>query len=139
MPRSLDESFHGIIDGSDRSATASMLRFAAGCAAPFYGITMRARNVLYDTGILRGRSLGRPTVSIGNITLGGTGKTPVVAWLAGQMNAAGKRPAVLLRGYKTDGQGLSDEQSVLQSSVSNMPVIANPSRIHAAAQALRDH
>jgi tetraacyldisaccharide 4'-kinase len=71
-------------------------------------------------------------VSIGNITTGGTGKTPVTRWLAEKLIAAGLRPAVLLRGYKG-----GDEQKLLQSQLPSIPVHANPSRIDGAQEVLK--
>jgi tetraacyldisaccharide 4'-kinase len=132
-----ESRFRQIMDGSDRSAPAGFLRAAAACAEPFYSTIMRARNAFYDSGILASHSLGRPTISVGNITTGGTGKTPVVQWLAKKFAAANQHPAILLRGYKATSGGLSDEQVLLQSTGS--PVIADPDRVRAAARALADH
>lgn len=130
----MDSRFKEIADGSDRSPSAAILRAAATCAEPVYSITMRLRNALYDSGIFASRTLGRPTISVGNITTGGTGKTPVVQWLAKRLSASGQQPVVLMRGYKTTSQGISDEQAILQSA--GIPVIADPDRRRGAANAL---
>ena len=108
-----ESRFKEIMDGSDRSPSAGMLRTAAGCAEPVYSTMMRLRNALYDFKILAGSPLGRPTISVGNITTGGTGKTPVVQWLSKRLSASGQHPVILLRGYKTTSHGVSDEQSLL--------------------------
>ncbi|HUR92622.1 MAG TPA: tetraacyldisaccharide 4'-kinase [Gemmatimonadaceae bacterium] len=60
------------------------------------------RNALYDRGALRSRATPIPAVSIGNLTVGGTGKTPVAAWLAQRLAAGGASPAIVLRGYGGD-------------------------------------
>ena len=78
--------------------------------------------------------LPHPTISVGNITTGGTGKTPVVRWLAERLQEQGRRPAVLMRGYRSEG-GISDEQSLLQQQLPEIPVIANPDRVRGAADA----
>src|SRR5690242_13389671 len=57
------------------------------------------RNALYDLGVLRSYSLGAMTVSIGNITTGGTGKTPLVAHVAELLADAGEKVCILSRGY----------------------------------------
>lgn len=67
-----------------------------------YGAAVAARNAAYDRGLLARHALGLPTVSIGNLTVGGTGKTPLAAWFAARFVAAGARPAILLRGYGDD-------------------------------------
>ncbi|MEA3246027.1 MAG: tetraacyldisaccharide 4'-kinase [Gemmatimonadota bacterium] len=67
-----------------------------------YAVAMAARNAAYDRRWLPVAELERPTVAIGNLTVGGTGKTPMAAWLVERATALGARPAVLLRGYGAD-------------------------------------
>jgi tetraacyldisaccharide 4'-kinase len=69
----------------------------------FYGAGARARVWLYGKGLLRQRRLPQIVVSVGNLTVGGTGKTPMVLWLAERLAAEGKRVAILTRGYKGSG------------------------------------
>ncbi|HVB99656.1 MAG TPA: tetraacyldisaccharide 4'-kinase [Candidatus Dormibacteraeota bacterium] len=91
-----------------------------------YGLAARARTWLYRHGKLRSRRLDGIVVSVGNLTAGGTGKTPMVIWLAGQLVAAGEAVAVLTRGYRSmemaDGKAkgksprqVSDEVLVIES------------------------
>src|SRR5690606_3766288 len=61
-----------------------------------------ARNRLYDRGSLRVHRARVPVVSVGNLTTGGTGKTPVAAWVAKTLQRAGRTPSILLRGYGAD-------------------------------------
>jgi tetraacyldisaccharide 4'-kinase len=68
-----------------------------------YGLGVSVRNRLYDAGWLTRTSLPRPVISIGNLTAGGTGKTPFVIWLAERLLARGLRTAVLSRGYRRRG------------------------------------
>lgn len=65
-----------------------------------YGGGARAHRVLYERGLLRREQLPVPVISVGNITVGGVGKTPFVLYLAKALQAMGRRPAVLTRGYK---------------------------------------
>jgi tetraacyldisaccharide 4'-kinase len=64
-----------------------------------HAAALRARQALIDAGVLPRWRLPRPIVSVGNLTVGGTSKTPMVLWLAEQMRRRGFRPGVALRGY----------------------------------------
>lgn len=66
-----------------------------------FWLGVRARLLLYRWGVLKQRRLESVVVSIGNITTGGTGKTPMTIWLAGQLVAAGQPVAILTRGYRS--------------------------------------
>lgn len=127
------------ISGADRSWPAAAARAVAAAAEPGYATAMWVRNRLYDIGLKRTHDLGRPAVSVGNITTGGTGKTPMVAWLAQHLREAGRRPAVLLRGYGAAVASDSDERRLLAAELGDgIPVRANPSRVAAAAALLAD-
>jgi tetraacyldisaccharide 4'-kinase len=65
-----------------------------------YGLGAVARRTAYERGSLRQRRLGRPVLSVGNLTTGGTGKTPLVCWLCERLQGSGVRPAILTRGYR---------------------------------------
>lgn len=79
-----------------------------------YGQAARLRAWLYAHGFLKQRQLNRPVISIGNLTVGGTGKTPMVIWLAERLLAEGKRVGILSRGYKGEA-GTSDEIALMKS------------------------
>jgi len=89
-------------------------------AGKLYGSGINIRNYLYDRGIFRSAGLGRPTVSIGNITAGGTGKTPVVAYVAGLLTQNSQKICILTRGYGRKDQNervvVSDGASVLANA-----------------------
>ncbi len=76
--------------------------------AELYGGMMRVRAELYRRGVLQATRLPGKTISVGNLTLGGTGKTPMTIWLARQLQAAGYRPGILARGY-----GRRDENELI--------------------------
>lgn len=109
---------------------ARVLRAALGPLAWGYGRVVALRNTAYDRGWLASYPLGAPTVSIGNLTVGGTGKTPVAAWFAGRIAANGGRPAILLRGYG------GDEPLVHKLLNPDVVVIAGADRRRSAAGAL---
>ncbi|HEY6805038.1 MAG TPA: tetraacyldisaccharide 4'-kinase [Pyrinomonadaceae bacterium] len=67
-----------------------------------YGIITRTHARLYERGTFHAATLERPVISVGNITVGGTGKTPMVAWVAQTLASAGKKVCILTRGYKRE-------------------------------------
>jgi tetraacyldisaccharide 4'-kinase len=79
-----------------------------------YGIATQLRVWLYAQGILKQMRLSKPVISVGNLTVGGTGKTTMVIWLAERFLAQGKRVGVLSRGYKGSA-GTSDEIELIKS------------------------
>jgi tetraacyldisaccharide 4'-kinase len=83
-----------------------------------YGQLMRLRVALYERGLLKQKRLNRPVISVGNLTVGGTGKTPMVIWLAERLLAQGLRVGILSRGYKGSG-GTSDEIELMKLRLNN--------------------
>jgi tetraacyldisaccharide 4'-kinase len=81
--------------------------------AMLYGTIVRVRVWLYDIGLFRAQRLNKPVISVGNLTLGGTGKTPVTIWLAERLLSEGKRVGILSRGYRGDGR-TSDEIELMK-------------------------
>jgi len=125
-----------ILSGENRSPLAAGLRGVLSLGEPLYRAAVVHRNRCFDTGTRSATPLGRPTLSVGNLTTGGTGKTPMVIDLVRRLQNQGHHPAVLLRGYKKGEDGSSDEAAELQHELPGLPVIANPSRIEGARQAL---
>jgi tetraacyldisaccharide 4'-kinase len=91
---------------------------------------MWARKAAYQHGWLATHELPVPAVGVGNLTVGGSGKTPIAIWIARHYAAQGRRPGVLLRGYG------GDETLVHQHSVPDAVVVANPDRVAGAAAAV---
>ena len=81
-------------------------------AVAYDGI-VRTRALLYRQGIYRTRRLSGAVISVGNLTVGGTGKTPMVLWIAERLASEGKRAAILTRGYR--GSGQADARGIPQS------------------------
>src|SRR3954468_17832399 len=84
-----------------------------------YGALMRARARLYQSGVLKMERVGAPVISVGNLTTGGTGKTPLVEWVARAVASKGFRACVLTRGYGREDETrrvvVSDGERVLAS------------------------
>jgi tetraacyldisaccharide 4'-kinase len=92
-----------------------------------YGAAVSLRNLGYDRGWLHSETAAVPVVSVGNLTLGGTGKTPMVEWLARWFRRRGVRVAILSRGYG-QSEGLNDEGRVLEENLPDVPHLQNPDR-----------
>src|SRR5713101_5424935 len=64
-----------------------------------YGVAMKARRALYQRGLFRVHKAGAPVISVGNIATGGTGKTPLVQWIARALAPQHNQVCILTRGY----------------------------------------
>jgi tetraacyldisaccharide 4'-kinase len=114
------------------AGTGSGARVARAALYPLhlaYGAAVAARATLYDRGVFSTHPLALTAVSVGNLTVGGTGKTPVSAWLVAQLASRGARPAVILRDYG------GDEALVHAALNPGIPVVTGVDRVHAAARA----
>jgi tetraacyldisaccharide 4'-kinase len=121
--RGMDRLWHSA------SFPARVARAALTPASWAYAAAIAARNIAYDRGWLRAHDLGVPAISIGNLTVGGTGKTPTSAFIAGLLSGRGLKPAIVMRGYG------GDEALVHARLNPAIPVIANADRVRAAAEA----
>ncbi len=133
---SREERFREIVSGADGGVWAGITRAMLRGGSLLYSLVMYLRRRLYRAGTKRSYDVSRTVVSIGNITVGGTGKTPLVAWVVGQLLQMGRRPAILTRGYKAF-KGLSDEAEML-SRVTGVPVVVNSDRVAGARKAIAD-
>jgi len=130
------DTFKRLTDGSLRGPGPAAARaMLAGISVP-YGWIVAARNIAYDRGLLAVRGGGVPVISIGNLTLGGTGKTPLVAWAARTLAAAGRRPAIVSRGYGAKPGEVSDEAAELALVVPGVPHVADRDRVAGARAAV---
>ena len=104
-----------------------------------YGLAVRARNRAYDRGRREVRRATVPVISVGNITAGGTGKTPMVAWLAEHLKDR-RRVAILSRGYGRDRQsGVDDENAMLARMAPGAALVVNADRVAGAEEAVGVH
>jgi tetraacyldisaccharide 4'-kinase len=112
------------------SAWARLLRWALLVPAGGYQVGVAVRNAAFDGGLLRARSLGLPSIGVGNIAVGGVGKTPLAAHLARELARRGLKPGILLRGYG------GDEAVELTERVPEAVVESGPDRRRGAARAV---
>jgi len=129
------ETFRRLVDGSLRGVGPAVLRGGLAAIAAPYATAVAARNLLYDLRLLPCWAADLPVVSVGNLTLGGTGKTPLVAWVARHFAGQGLKPAVVSRGYAASRSGISDEAAELAIVLPGVPHVADRDRAAAARRA----
>ena len=111
--------------------------------AALYAGLLRARNRLYDRRLLPAARLGAAVVSVGNLTAGGTGKTPMVAWLARELDRRGRRVGVLSRGYGAPRAGsgnsaaFNEEGELLARLLPGVPHVQDPDRVRGGQELVR--
>lgn len=110
-------------------AIARLARAALVPTEVVYRAVVGVREALYDAGVLTTHEPALPTVSVGNLTVGGTGKTPIAAWIAAELIDRGERPAIVLRGYG------EDEPLVHARLNPTIPVVVSPDRVSGIARA----
>ena len=107
-----------------------------------WGILARAKAAAFRRGLRRAKRLPGIVVSVGNLTAGGTGKTPMVIWLAERMIAEGKRPGILTRGYRgktEDGVHDSDEVAIFRNALgTRMPIGVGADRFQRGAELAKE-
>lgn len=134
-------AYRKLVSGESVGPGAVLLRFILGIAAQIYRIIICLRNFFYTKGWLKIHRADVPVISIGNITTGGTGKTPLVIRLCKQLisdsqfQITSSQCAILSRGYKAD-QHYGDEPAVIAESCPGVKVVINPDRVAGAAEAV---
>jgi tetraacyldisaccharide 4'-kinase len=111
------------------SIGARLIRGALIPASWGYAGVVAARNAAYDRGWLRAHQLALPAISVGNLTVGGTGKTPVSAYIAARLAERGMKPAIVMRGYG------NDETLVHARLNPEVPVVVAADRVRGALDA----
>jgi len=140
-----------IIRGRRNDSATLPLRLILGCLSIVYGFAVMLRNVLYDRNILKPKSVPCRVVSIGNLTVGGTGKTPAVIMTARMLVDGGCSVAVVSRGYGRGGKGTAvvsdgfsillspeeagDEPHIVAGELTGVPVVVGNDRRDAAQTA----
>src|SRR5262245_23905046 len=95
--------FRDLVSGRRRGFVAAAMRGLLRAAEAPYTLAVSWRNRRYDRGKASAHRVGVQIISVGNLSLGGTGKTPMVKWLARQLTCCGARVAIVSRGYGATG------------------------------------
>jgi tetraacyldisaccharide 4'-kinase len=129
--------FRELVSGRWRGPLAGALRAALAALEPIYAAAIRRRNGQYDAGRRVPKRVAAPVISVGNLTVGGTGKTPLVAWLASWLSRRGIAVTIISRGYGARGGRPNDEALEFAARLPGVPHLQNPDRLAAADEALQ--
>jgi tetraacyldisaccharide 4'-kinase len=114
------------------------LRILLWPASKLYGVGVSIRTRLYASGLLKQKRLQAAVISVGNLSVGGTGKTPLVIWLAERLLEQGQRVAILTRGYRGTG-GSSDEVELMRSRLQNRVIFGVGKNRFVEGQRIESH
>ena len=103
-----------------------------------YTMAVSRRNRRFDRGITPIHRVNVPVVSVGNLTLGGTGKTPLVEWIARWYRTRNVRVSIVSRGYGAEAGSRNDEARELEQKLPDVPHVQNADRVAAAAIAIEE-
>lgn len=128
--------FRDLLSGRKQGPAARLLRGFLSLVEYPYAWAVRRRNRDFDSGRRAMARASVPVISVGNLTLGGTGKTPMVQWLARWFSRRGIRVALVSRGYKSAPGSQNDEARELEQTLPGVPHVQNPDRLAASQQAV---
>ena len=124
--------------GTATGIVPMLVRAGLSIASVPYRVVVRHRNQKFDLGKSVIHQVDVPIVCIGNLTVGGTGKTPIVCHLAKWLRMQGVRVAIISRGYRSDGSGSNDEAKELAQRLPDVPHVQNADRYEAANTAVEE-
>ncbi len=122
-----------------RRLLAGALRAAASMLSVPYGAAVLARGALHDFFPGRAKRVPVPVLCVGNLTAGGTGKTPAVAWLCRELVALGRKPLIASRGYGGEAEKGNDEARLLAEELPGVPHVQGPDRHSVALAGIGRH
>ncbi len=132
---SLHSAYMNVIGGRGGLA-ASITRGLLSILSVPYGLAVERRNRAFDSGKREIVMLPVPVISVGNITTGGTGKTPLVMDIVQRILDRNRRPAIVSRGYKSAAGEMGDELTMISRRLPGVPCVANPDRAAGARRAI---
>jgi tetraacyldisaccharide 4'-kinase len=133
-----ESEFREIASGRKRGMLAAVLRGALAATEAPYAWIVRRRNAGFDSGRVKPAAVDAPVISVGNLTVGGTGKTPLVLWIARWLKVRGCEVTILSRGYGRKAGAPNDEALEIAARLPGVKQIQNPDRVAAAREALAD-
>lgn len=134
----MEQIFLNIISGRSQGVFATLLRALLWVFSWAFAAGAWLRTMAFKRGWKTVTKAPIPVISIGNLTTGGTGKTPMVLWCAERLLEAGHKVAVLSRGYGAKPGELNDEGRLIQERLPELRLYQNPNRVGSAFKAAED-
>jgi len=131
-------AFRELISGEKQGAAPTLSRLGLRALSWPYGLVVWLRNRAFDAGLKRVHRVPVPVISVGNVTVGGTGKTPFVAHLVHWLSERGIQAALVSRGYRALPDETNDEKRLLKQLCPGVPHRQNPDRVAAARAVCRE-
>ena len=131
--------FRNLISEKDSSVSAKLIRFLLRVISVFYSLIIELRNIWFDWKILRSYKVDATVISIGNLTAGGTGKTPIVMWLCNLLAEKNIKTAIVSRGYKSKTGTLGDEAAMMVNNCPMAKITINNDRVSGAKKAIEKY
>jgi tetraacyldisaccharide 4'-kinase len=128
-----------IISGETTGFSGSLVRGVLGGLEPVYRLAVSRRNRKFDRKPGSSQKVAAAVISIGNLTTGGTGKTPIVRWVVEQLKKLDERAAIVSRGYGSKNGQPNDEWEELAMYLPEVPHLQNMDRVAAAQSVIRQH
>lgn len=154
MRKQLENYLLKVIKGEKNRLLDKIVKFILRILELVYHVIIKFRKIFYKTGIFKSKKLDIKTISVGNITTGGTGKTPVVEKLASELSAKDKNVGILSRGYSSEGDSpliisdgkeiltemekAGDELYMMASHLSGVPIVKGKDRYKAGELAISE-
>jgi tetraacyldisaccharide 4'-kinase len=132
-------TLHDLASGRSRGPAAAMLRGVLALLEVPVSWYVRRKDKAFDEGRITIHHVDAPVISVGNLTAGGTGKTPLVEWLARRLQEQGKKVVLISRGYGSQSGKENDESRELAAKLPGVPHLQNPDRVTAAWKAVAEH
>ena len=102
--------------------------------AALFRFAVSVRNAAYDLGIARVKQLDVPVISVGNLSAGGTGKTPLCVWMVHELERHAFRPGLLSRGYGAEAGATNEEAKLFAAACPDVPHVEDPDRVRGGAK-----
>ena len=131
-----ESQFRNLVSGRWRGPVAAGLRGVLAAAEVAYAWEVRRRNRRFDSGRSQPTRVAAPVISAGNLTVGGTGKTPLVLWIGRWLREHQHEVTIISRGYGRQAGALNDEAQEIAALLPGVRQVQNPDRVAAAREAL---
>ncbi len=125
-----------LVRGELNGVLPTLLRLLLAPPSWLFASAAEVRSALYGTGVFTRHRVPCPVVSVGNLTVGGTGKTPLVEWVVREVRILGLNPVVLSRGYGASPDEVPDELAALSQNLPDLHFVRDADRVRGALEAI---